>query len=208
MGNHDAIAIIDTGIGNISSIHRMIEKVGGRAISVRKPTHLDSVGKVILPGVGHFDEGMTRLMEKGFVDVLVEHGRSQKLLVMGVCLGMQILCRTSEEGDLPGLGLIDADVKKFRFSSESKLKVPHMGWNVVSATRLNPLLPLDIEEQRFYFVHSYKVVPDDLGITIGTAHYGGDFCAGFQQGNLFGFQFHPEKSHRFGMALMKRFVEL
>ena len=144
----------------------------------------------------------------GFEEVLVHFERSQQNHVMGICLGMQLLCRSSEEGDLPGLGLIDADVRKFRFPVESKLKVPHMGWNVVSASRASTLLPVRAEKQRFYFVHSYKVVPDDSDITIGIANYGGEFCAAFQQGNIFGVQFHPEKSHRFGMELMRRFIEL
>jgi len=202
------IQIIDAGLGNIASIQRMIEKVGRTAVSVMNPNQLDRGGKVILPGVGHFDEGMSRLTATGFADVLVDLGKSQNIHVMGICLGMQLLCRGSEEGDLSGLGLVEADVTKFRFSAGSKLKVPHMGWNVVSASRENHLLPASAEEQRFYFVHSYKVVPDDPTITIGTANYGGEFCAAFQQGNVFGVQFHPEKSHRFGMELMRRFVEL
>jgi len=204
----DSIQIIDVGLGNIASIQRMIEKVGGNTILVKNSNHFDRDCKVILPGVGHYDEGMNRIKESGFAAILADLGRSQELRIMGICLGMQLLCRGSEEGDLPGLGLIDADVKKFRFSPESKLKVPHMGWNVVTALRTNQLLPASTEEQRFYFVHSYKVLPDDSAITIGTANYGGEFCAAFQQGNVFGVQFHPEKSHRFGMELMRRFVEL
>lgn len=202
------ISIIDTGLGNIGSIQRMIERAGGKAFSIINPTQLNKGSKVILPGVGHFDQGMSRLIEAGFADVLVDLGRSQKIQVLGICLGMQLLCRGSEEGSLAGLGLIDACVKKFCFSSESKLKVPHMGWNIVSVPRANPLLHVTTEEQRFYFVHSYKVVPDDSSITIGTANYGGEFCAAFRQGNVFGVQFHPEKSHRFGMELLRRFVEL
>jgi imidazole glycerol-phosphate synthase subunit HisH len=208
MSNREAIAIVDAGLGNIASIQRMIEKVGGKAFSIIDPTQLHKGGKVILPGVGHFDEGMSRLTETGFADILVDLGKSQNIHVMGICLGMQLLCRNSEEGKLPGLGLIEANVKKFRFPAESNLKVPHMGWNVVSTVRENPLLPASAEEQRFYFVHSYKVVPDDSAITIGTANHGGEFCAAFQQGNIFGVQFHPEKSQRFGMELMRRFVEL
>jgi len=208
MSNREAVAIIDVGLGNIASIQRMTEKVGGTAYSAKSPSQLDRASKIILPGVGHFDEGMSRLREHGFEEVLVHFERSQQNHVMGICLGMQLLCRSSEEGDLPGLGLIDADVRKFRFPVESKLKVPHMGWNVVSASRASTLLPVRAEKQRFYFVHSYKVVPDDSDITIGIANYGGEFCAAFQQGNIFGVQFHPEKSHRFGMELMRRFIEL
>ena len=127
---------------------------------------------------------------------------------MGICLGMQLLCRNSEEGSAAGLGLIDASVRKLRSETDQSFKVPHMGWNIVRTARPNLILPEGLEEQRFYFVHSYKVVPSDPAVTIGTANYGGEFCVAFQKKNIFGVQFHPEKSHRFGMALMKRFVEL
>ncbi len=205
---NSSIQIIDAGLGNIASIQRMIEKVGGRTVVIRNPSQVDRNDKIILPGVGHFDEGITRLRQIGFADVLVDLLKNEKIQVMGICLGMQLLCRGSEEGNIPGLSLIDAEVRKFRFPAKSKLKVPHMGWNVVTPTRANNLLPVETDEQRFYFVHSYKVVPDNPAITIGAANYDGDFCAAFQQGNIFGVQFHPEKSHRFGMALMRRFIEL
>lgn len=202
------IVIIDVGLGNIGSIERMLQKVGSRSILVKKPDDLLGSEKVILPGVGHFDEGMKQLQKTGFAQALVKLISIKNVRVMGICLGMQMLCRGSEEGSVPGLGLIDADVKRFRFSENNKLKVPHMGWNIVSTARPNHLFPVSTEEQRFYFVHSYKVVPDNLTITTGTANYGGEFCAAFQQQNIFGVQFHPEKSHRFGMELMRRFVEL
>lgn len=202
------ICIVDVGLGNIASIERMLQKVGSKSILAKNPDDLVGIEKIILPGVGHFDEGMKQLQKTGFAQALVELIRERNVQVMGVCLGMQVLCRKSEEGSVPGLGLIDADVNKFRFSEDEKLKIPHMGWNIVSSCQANPLLPPTQEEERFYFVHSYKVVPDDSAITIGTANYGGDFCAAFQKHNIFGVQFHPEKSHRFGMELMRRFVEL
>ena len=202
------VQIVDVGLGNIASIKRMIDKIGGKAVLVTKPTQLDQQSKIILPGVGHFDTGMIRLRETGFASVLTDPSKIQFLRILGICLGMQLLCRGSEEGELAGLGLIDADVKKFCFPPESKLKIPHMGWNVVSKPFENPLMPASDEEQRFYFVHSYKVIPDDPTITIGIADYGGEFCAAFQKRNFFGVQFHPEKSHRFGMGLLRRFVEL
>jgi glutamine amidotransferase len=202
------ICIVDVGLGNIASIQRMLQKVGSQSIMAKKPDDLAGVGKVILPGVGHFDEAMKQLQKTGFAKALVELVRERNIQLIGICLGMQVLCRSSEEGTVLGLGLIDADVRKFRFPGDNKLKVPHMGWNVVSSDKTNSLLPPSLEGQRFYFVHSYKVVPDDTTITIGTANYGGDFCAAFQKRNVFGVQFHPEKSHRFGMELMRRFVEI
>lgn len=202
------IYVLDLGLGNISSIVRMIEKVGGRAEVLRHIPNLGRKNKLILPGVGHFDHGINTMRDFGingdfFREVLVREGR-----ILGICLGMQLLCRNSEEGSKAGLNLIDAEVKKFRFSANMELKVPHMGWNVVRPVSANPLISRTEEVQRFYFVHSYQVVPDDPIVVIGTANYGGEFCAAFQKGNIFGVQFHPEKSHRFGMALMKRFVEL
>ena len=121
-----AICIIDVGLGNIASIERMLQKVGSRSILAKNPDDLRGVEKVILPGVGHFSEGMKQLQRTGFAEVLVELIRERNVFVLGVCLGMQMLCRSSEEGAVPGLGLIDAAVRKFQFSEDNKLKVPHM----------------------------------------------------------------------------------
>ena len=165
------------------------------------------VSKIVLPGVGHFYTGVESLIEKDFFDeirILVSGGN---LSVLGICLGMQLLCTNSEEGEKSGLGLIDANVKRFYFNKEDKLKVPHMGWNKLKVVRKNSLIPSN-EQQRFYFVHSFYVQPVDKNITIATAKHGFEFCAAFQKGNVLGVQFHPEKSHRFGMALIKRFVEI
>lgn len=202
------VGVINIGLGNIASIVRIIEKVGGKAIVISQASQLNGVSKIILPGVGHFDEGMRQLKKLGLADLIVELAVQRRIQVMGICLGMQLLCRGSEEGETEGLGLIDADVWRFQFSEDQKLKVPHMGWNLVSTNKLNPLLSANDDVQRFYFVHSYKVVPDQFDITIGSTNYGGDFCAAFQKDMIFGVQFHPEKSHRFGMTLMRRFVEL
>lgn len=208
MLQNSSICVLDVGLGNISSIVSMIEKVGCRAKVVRHIPNVGHKNKLILPGVGHFDHGMHSMRNIGingdfFSEVLAREGS-----ILGICLGMQLLCRNSEEGSEPGLGFINAEVKRFQFPASMKLKVPHMGWNVVHSASANPLISCTEKEQRFYFVHSYRVIPDDPSIVIGTANYGGDFCAAFQKGNIFGVQFHPEKSHRFGMALMKRFVEL
>ena len=202
------IGILNTGLGNLGSIQRMIEKVGGRVVYVSSPADFKAVSKIVLPGVGHFDEGMRALNASGLLQSLLKHVIDDGFPILGICLGMQLLCRASEEGSQAGLGMIDADVRKFLFPSEQNLKVPHMGWNVVRPGRPNSLIPKLEEQQRFYFVHSYHVVPDDPNLIIGTANYGGEFCAAFKKGNIFGVQFHPEKSHRFGMALMKRFLDL
>ena len=202
------IGIINVGLGNISSIQRMLQRVGECAKYVSSPAECIGSDALILPGVGHFDEGIRALHKANLFETLRIIGRKNEIPVLGICLGMQLLCRGSQEGSLQGLGLISADVEKFRFPDDKKLKVPHMGWNVVRPSSSNPLISRSEEEQRFYFVHSYRVIPDEPNIVIGTANYGGNFCAAFQRNNIFGVQFHPEKSHRFGMALMKSFIDL
>jgi len=201
------LAIIDYGLGNLGSVVRMIEKTGGSPKIIKNIDELTSCEKILLVGVGHFGQGMKILIKDGW-NIAIKDAGLKGIPILGICLGMQLLCKHSEEGDVEGLGLVDANVKKFEFHNQPSLKVPHMGWNTLCTARLNPLLPMDEEERRFYFVHSYKVVPNNPDISIGQCDYGGEFCAAFQQGNVFGVQFHPEKSHRFGMALMKRFVEL
>jgi glutamine amidotransferase len=206
--NCKLIGLINYGVGNLGSIQRMIEKAGGQSVLISNITDLKRVRKIILPGVGHYSEGVRALRSSAFWEPLLKFTKDENKALLGICLGMQLLCKHSEEGDVEGLGLVDANVIKFDFPNQPSLKVPHMGWNTLRTARENPLLPMDEEERRFYFVHSYKVVPKNPDISIGQCDYGGEFCAAFQQGNVFGVQFHPEKSHRFGMALMKRFVEL
>jgi glutamine amidotransferase len=151
---------------------------------------------------------MYDLQQLGLVDAIKERVSEQSVPLLGICLGMQLLCSRSEEGDANGLGLIDADVKRFALSPCTRLKIPHMGWSTVRVLRDNVVLPSDQPDLRFYFVHSYYVAPRDSTITTATTHFGHDFCAAFEHNNIIGVQFHPEKSHRFGLALMKRFVEL
>jgi glutamine amidotransferase len=202
------IGILNTGMGNLGSIQRMIAKAGGQSTFVSSPEQFNCVSKIIMPGVGHFDEGMRALSASRLIKPMLSLVSKNSMPLLGICVGMQLLCRSSEEGNEVGLGLINAKVIKFRLDAQKSLKVPHMGWNIVKSAKPNLLLPHDEAEQRFYFVHSYHVVPDKSDIVIGTANHGGEFCAAFQKDNIFGVQFHPEKSHQFGMALMKRFLEL
>lgn len=202
------VYIVDTGLANIGSVARMIQRIGGVAQICKDPAEIGQEGKIILPGVGHYDHGMEALIKYGFDTEFWNEVIKRDVPVLGICLGMQLLCRSSEEGTSRGLGLIEADVKKFRFVQEENLKVPHMGWNIVESVIDNPLIPHTDKEQRFYFVHTYKVVPDSSEVVIGWANYGGKFCAAFQQKNIYGVQFHPEKSHLFGMELFKRFLNL
>jgi glutamine amidotransferase len=200
--------VIDYGLGNLNSVANMIRHIGGTCRVTADPGEVAAAEKLILPGVGAFDMGMTALRDSGIADALSIAALERKKPILGICLGMQLMGAQSEEGSLPGLGWLDADVRKFGFSSESKLKIPHMGWNTVDIAKPNPLLDSTMGGQRFYFVHSYHVVCNNSTDVLATAFHGIRFCAAFQKDNIFGVQFHPEKSHRFGMALIKRFLEL
>ena len=153
-----SLHIVDYNCGNPASVQRMIEKVGGSAEIINKPDELRKGSKVILPGVGAFDHGMRNLRESGLLDVLNELVLEKKVPVLGICLGMQLLCNRSEEGLLPGLRWIDADVKRFRLEVNSNLKIPHMGWNIVKPVRESKLFSMQSEEQRYYHVHSFHAV--------------------------------------------------
>ena len=202
------ICVIDCGLGNINSVIRMINKLGGQARSISQPEEVLEAEKLILPGVGHFDNGMKRIRENDLHEAVIKKAIEGHTPILGICLGMQLLCKRSEEGMTEGLGLVDADVRRFSFPGNSYLKVPHMGWNEIEITRENALLGISSTEHRFYFVHSFRVCPKIESITIARADYGLNFCAAFQQEQIFGVQFHPEKSHRFGMELMRKFIAL
>ena len=201
------IVLPNLSAGNFASVLRMVQKVGGTARLVDDPAELRSADRIILAGVGAFDNGMTSLREGGWLEPLHEAVLERRVPVLGICLGMQLLCHGSEEGSLPGLGWIDAEVKRLA-PADPALKVPHMGWNTVAVVRPNPLLAADLAEQRFYFVHSYYVSCRDRSDVVALGDHGQQFDAALGRGNIHGVQFHPEKSHRFGMALMRNFVEM
>jgi glutamine amidotransferase len=197
--------IVDADIGNVRSVLRMFEAVDCEAQIVSSPAEAARAERLVLPGIGAFDAGMSAL-NAGWRDILDELVLKRKIPVLGICLGMQLLCRQSEEGSASGLGWIAADVERIEINRNRKLKIPHMGWARVKPVRPNPLIPEDQGEQRFYHVHSYRVVCDDPADVIATVEYGGDFTTAIQKDNILGVQFHPEKSHRFGMALIWRFA--
>jgi glutamine amidotransferase len=203
------IAIIDLGIGNISSVGNIIKKVGGDFFICSNHKELSRAEKIIFPGVGSFDHGVNGLLKGRWIDALNESVLIEKKKVLGICLGMQLMCKHSEEGILDGLCWIDADVRRFDFKNvDGTLKVPHMGWNTVSLKKSSDLITLSEEEKRFYFVHSYHVVCHDKLDILATSNYGYDFTSAFNKNNIYGVQFHPEKSHRFGMELIKNFIAL
>ncbi|MEW9902624.1 imidazole glycerol phosphate synthase subunit HisH [Pseudomonas putida] len=199
--------MIDYGCGNLASVVNMIQHVGGEAQIIRSPEQLADAGKLILPGVGAFDHSIGHLRGGGWVAPLEQAVFEREVPIMGVCLGMQLLTRGSEEGQAPGLGWIDAQVKRFRVA-QAGLKVPHMGWNEVRQMRADVLLPPEDSPRRFYFVHSYRVECADPEDVLLECEYGETFVAAFRRANIWGFQFHPEKSHRFGMTLFRNFLEV
>ena len=199
------IAITDYGIGNLGSIRNIIKHVGGTAEITRDENLIRQARGVIIPGVGSFDACVTALRRSGLLKP-VESALGQGVPVLGICVGMQMMARGSEEGREPGLGWIGADVKKF--STAPGLKIPHMGWSPVHARPGSQLFGNADADARFYFVHSFYVACDNPYDVAASADYGLQFAAAVERGNLFGVQFHPEKSHRFGMNLFKSFLEI
>jgi len=200
------ITIVDYGMGNLGSIRNMLRRVGASATITGDPSEIAAATKLLLPGVGHFDAAMQQIADRGLRDVLDRKATVERVPTLGICLGMQLLTRGSEEGRLPGLGWVDADVR--RFPADASLKVPHMGWNLVTPTRPSALTDGLTEDARFYFVHSYYVQADRRADAVLTASYGLTFDAAIEAGNIYGAQFHPEKSHRFGMQLLANFAAL
>lgn len=202
------IVIIDYGMGNLGSIANMFKKIGTRAIISSDLEVIEAADKLILPGVGAFDNGMARLGEMGLVGLLNAKALLQKTPILGLCLGMQLLARGSEEGSLPGLGWLDAGCVRFRFGPEHDgLKVPHMGWNYLHVRQPGGLFAGMYPDPRFYFVHAYHLECKDQADVQATTTYGYEFASVVRKNNILGVQFHPEKSHKFGMKLFTNFVE-
>ncbi len=207
--NRNTIYVINYGAGNIASVANMIRHVGGEAEIIDSPDLLPRAGKLLLPGVGAFDYGMKCLKDGGWLDPLQNAVLECGVPILGICLGMQLMCKSSEEGLLPGLDFIDARVLRFNFPKDSGgLKIPHMGWNTVATCQENALIPNDNRELRFYFVHSYFVQCINESDVILKCNYGHEFVAGFHRKNIWGVQFHPEKSHTFGMEMFRRYLEV
>lgn len=202
------IVVVDYGAGNIGSVLNMIRKAGGQAIASAKLTDIENASKLLLPGVGSFDNAMDKLEGLGLVEPIKERAISG-VPFLGICLGMQLLSYGSEEGVKAGLGLIPGRVRRFKFDEkDSSLRIPHMGWNHVKALKQHVLADKLEGDARFYFVHSYHYECEDADDELFKTHYGYDFSSGIQRRNIMGVQFHPEKSHRYGMQLFKNFIGL
>ena len=203
------IAIIDYGMSNLGSIRNMLEKIGAPSEITSSAAVIERATKLILPGVGSFGRAMQNLGSLGLIPVLNRRVLDEGVPILGICLGMQLLSRRSEEGAASGLGWIEADTVRFRFDgpSDASLKIPHMGWNTIALAQPHPLFEGLAEASRFYFVHSYHVRCQNPQNVLATARYGLDFHAAVVQRNIAGTQFHPEKSHRFGLRLLRNFAE-
>jgi imidazole glycerol-phosphate synthase subunit HisH len=203
------VAIIDYGVGNLASIKNMLKKVGADAIVTSDEETIKKASKIILPGVGAFDTCAQKLNDSGLLSCLNETVVNNKIPVLGICVGMQLLTSGSEEGVLPGLNWIRGRIVKFKTElMPGGYKIPHMGWTDVHTNKKDTGLFKDMyEEPRFYFVHSYHPELEDEKNVLVYAQYGYRFAAGIINGHIMGVQFHPEKSHKFGMKLLENFVK-
>lgn len=201
------ITIVDYGVGNLRSIYNMLKRVNVSSKITGKPQDIEKSEKLILPGVGAFDYAMHQINNKNLLDSLNFIALEKQIPVLGICLGMQLLMQKSEEGKEIGLGWVQGEVKKLPHINN--IKIPHMGWNIVKKTNESPLIN-DFKEKeiRFYFVHSYFVELENKDEIILQTEHGVNFCSALQKDNIFGTQFHPEKSHKFGMQLLKNFSKV
>ena len=202
------ICIIDYGMGNIGSVAKKIRRIGLDVITSSNSNDILSASKLILPGVGHFASAVDNLKGRGLWDILNEAVLVEKIPVLGICLGMQLMTNDSEEGNVKGFGWIDASVKHFAIRNPLKYKVPHVGWNTVKLIKGTALFDGVDLESGFYFVHSYFVKANVESDILGITDYENEFVSAFQKDNIYGVQFHPEKSHDAGERLLRNFINL
>jgi glutamine amidotransferase len=202
------IAIINYGIGNLLSVKNMLKKAGEPDVVITDdPAEVERADKIILPGVGHFDYGMKKLKDSACFDILHKKALEEKVPTLGICLGAQLLTYGSEEGNEPGLGWIDAETVRFDTSRfNEKLPIPHMGWSEAKFAE-HPLFKDMYDEPRFYFVHSFYLKPNSRSNVLCESEYGHSFASGITRGNISGVQFHPEKSHKFGLKFLENFAK-
>lgn len=201
------ITIIDYNTGNLGSIQNILKRIGSESIVTSDKNRIAEATKLILPGVGAFDTGMRNLMELDLLGILNKKVIEEKIPVLGICLGMQLLSGGSEEGQLRGLSWIDATTIRFRFVDTLEYKIPHMGWNFIKLHKDGKLFDGMYPDPRFYFVHSYYFKAQNESDILSTTTYESEFTSAVEKDNILGVQFHPEKSHKFGMKLLKNFVD-
>ncbi len=203
------ITIINYNAGNIKSIQNMFKRIGVESIISNKEDEIKNASKLILPGVGHFDYGMANLKETGLIELLNQQVLSENKPILGICLGAQMLGKKSEEGKEVGLNWIDMSVNKFNINKMDKPhKIPHMGWADVTTKKKSKLFKDMYDNPRYYFVHSYHMNPNNKENALCESNYGYSFVSAVEHNNIFGVQFHPEKSHKFGMKLLENYANL
>ena len=202
------ITIINYGMGNLGSVTNMLKKNGVHCKITSDINEIEQAKKIILPGVGAFDAAVSRIDELNLRPVLTYKAKEQKIPFLGICLGMQLLTRGSEEGVIKGLNFVPAQTIKFKFEKDSDLKIPHMGWNFVKENTKSKLTEGFTNEYRFYFIHSYYVLCDKPENSILKTTHGVEFDSAIQHENIYGAQFHPEKSHKYGMHLLTNFSKI
>jgi glutamine amidotransferase len=206
--NSKKIVIIDYGMGNLRSVFNKFRRMGYIPEISSDPEVIKKADKLILPGVGHFAKGMNNLKERGIIDVLNDKVLNDKTQIFGICLGMQLFSEYGEEGDCKGLGWIKANTVRFRINDKTKFKIPHIGWNTVNIVNKAGIDDFLNNDDFFYFVHSYYVHCLDNSDIWMTSWYEFEFVSAIKKNNIFGTQFHPEKSHDAGFKLLKKFIEL
>lgn len=203
------ITIIDYGVGNIKAFVNIYKKLSIAIKVAQKPEDLVGATKLILPGVGHFDYAMKNFSDSGMMEITNQLVLESKIPILGICVGMQILGKSSEEGVLPGLGWIDAKIRKIDSTLlKQSTRLPHMGWNDVVVSNKNRLFTNLEESARFYFLHSYYFDPANKEDTIALSEYGKEFACAVNHENIYGVQFHPEKSHHYGISLLNNFANI
>ena len=202
------IVIVDYGMGNLNSILKVMNRMKAPCVVSSAPDVIRNSQKIILPGVGHFQKAMANLRELNLIEVLNEAALQQQKPILGICLGMQLMTKQSEEGDCAGLGWVDAELVKFRVADNLQYKIPHMGWNQISIQKKSALMTDIPDLSEFYFVHSYHLNVADSTDTLNETEYEERFPSAIEKNNLFGVQYHPEKSHDVGVQLLRNFVNL
>lgn len=200
--------IVNYGMGNLNSVQRKLHRIQANSVISSNPDEIRLADKLILPGVGHFKKAMENLSQLHLIDALNEAVLVNKKPILGICLGMQLMANSSEEGFVPGLGWFDAEVIRFRIKDTLNYKIPHMGWNQIKITKKSPLMKGIEADSEFYFVHSYHFKLNNPADLLNESEYEYSFASAIEKNNIFGVQYHPEKSHDVGEQLLRNFIEL
>lgn len=202
------VGVVNYGMGNISSVVKKLKIVGANYKIINSSNCFEDVDKLILPGVGHFEKAMQNLKKRNLVGPLNNSVLEKKIPVLGICLGMQLMALSSEEGKSNGLGWFDAKVRKFNIQDKLNFKVPQMGWNTISINKKSDLMKNISDQSEFYFIHSFYIKCNKEEDILNTTVYESEFVSGIQKGNIFGVQYHPEKSHEIGEKMFKNFIQI